>query len=51
MMLAFCTILQDGATPLMVASEQGHIPVIETLLKHNATLDLKDEVWSECGPQ
>ena len=31
-------------TPLMVASEQGHIPVVEPLLKHSATIDLKDEV-------
>ena len=28
----------------MAASEQGHLPVVETLLKHNATIDLKDEV-------
>ena len=36
--------LQGGVTPLMGASEQGHIPVVETLLKHSATIDLKDEV-------
>ena len=39
-------IPQTGVTPLMVASEQGHFPVVETLLKHNATLELTDEVWS-----
>ena len=31
-------------TPLMGASEQGHIPVVKALLKHKATVDLKDEV-------
>lgn len=33
----------------MAASEQGHIPVVDTLLKHDATIDLKDEVWNEHG--
>ena len=45
----YSIILQDGVTPLMAASGQGHLPVVDTLLKHNATLDLKDEVWSECA--
>ena len=31
----------------MAASEQGHLPVVKTLLEHSATIDLKDEVWSE----
>lgn len=31
----------------MGASEQGHLPVMEILLKHNAAIDVKDEVWSE----
>ena len=38
------TILQSGVTPLMVASEQGHLPVVKTLLKHKATIGFKDEV-------
>ena len=29
----------------MVASEQGHLPVVKTLLEHSATIDFKDEVW------
>ena len=41
------TILQSGATPLMVASEPGHLPVVKTLLKHKATIGLKDEVRNE----
>ena len=42
----FCSsILQNGGTPLMVASEQGHLPVVKTLLEHSAIIDLKDEVW------
>lgn len=42
----YSTIPQTGVTSLMAASEQGHLPVVETLLKHNATLELTDEVWS-----
>ena len=43
----FCSsIIQSGVTPLMVASEQGHLPVVKTLLEHNATIDMKDEVWN-----
>ena len=44
-------ILQVGVTPLMVASEQGHLPVTETLLKHNATIELKNEVRTEHSAQ
>ena len=45
--VAFALLFQNGGTPLMVASEQGHLPVVKTLLEHSATIDLKDEVWSE----
>jgi len=41
------SLLQSGATPLMVASERGHLSVVKTLLEHSATIDLKDKVWSE----
>jgi len=34
----------------MVASEQGHLPVVKTLLEHSAAIDLKDEVWPPLPP-
>lgn len=40
-------MLQDGSTALMMASEIGHIAVVEQLLKHNALADLQEQVsWT-----
>ena len=38
----------DGVTPLMAASEQGNLEVVQELLDQHANLDLQDQV-RECG--
>ena len=38
------TILQDGATPLLMASENGHSSVVDVLLRHGADPNLADRV-------
>ena len=35
---------QDGGTALMVAAENGHSNVVETLLQHGASVDMKATV-------
>lgn len=35
---------QDGQTPLMTASQEGHVEMVETLLQSKAKVDLQDEV-------
>ena len=35
---------QDGWTALMVAVENGHFNVVETLLQHGASVDMKKTV-------
>ena len=35
---------QDGWNSLMVASQSGHVEVVDKLLQHGATVDLKDQV-------
>ena len=35
---------QDGWSSLMSASRNGHVEVVDKLLQHGATADLKDEV-------
>ena len=32
-------------TALMIASQNGHVVVLDTLLKHGASVDLKKEVY------
>jgi len=44
--------LQDGLTALILASQEGHDVVVETLLKGGATVDMSDEVllyWPYCS--
>lgn len=36
--------LQNGWSPLLVASEQGHINIVKILLQHHARVDVFDEV-------
>ena len=36
--------LQDGVTPLNVASQEGHKDIVEVLLNHGAEVDLPDKV-------
>ena len=36
--------LQDGNTPLIVASQEGHKDIVEVLLNHGAEVDLPDKV-------
>lgn len=36
--------IQDGWSPLMFASLNGHVDVVETLLQYGATLDKPDRV-------
>ena len=35
---------QDGKSSLMLASQNGHVEVVDKLLQHGATVDLKDQV-------
>ena len=35
---------QDGGTALMVAAENGHSNVVETLLQHGASVDMQKDV-------
>ena len=35
---------QDGWTALMVAAQNGHSNVVETLLQHGASVDMKETV-------
>ena len=35
---------QDGGSSLMLASLNGHVEVVDKLLQHGATVDLKDQV-------
>ena len=39
---------QEGVSSLMVASLHGHVEVVDKLLQHGATVDLKDNVISQC---
>ena len=39
---------QDGGSPLMEASQNGHVQVVAELLQHGARVDLQDKVWSFC---
>lgn len=36
-------VLQQGRSPLHLASEKGHVEVVEFLLRHEAQLEAKDE--------
>ena len=36
--------LQDGVTPLILASQKGHKDIVEVLLNHGAEVDLPDKV-------
>ena len=35
---------QDGVTALMLAAQNGHSNVVETLLQHGASVDMKETV-------
>ena len=34
----------------MVASQEGHVEVVDTLLQHGARPDLQKEVYTSCKP-
>ena len=36
--------LQNGTTPLILASHEGHKDIVEVLLNHGAEVDLPDKV-------
>ena len=42
-----CT--QDGFFPLFVASQEGHVRIVEMLLQARATVDLQNKVENCCG--
>ena len=39
---------QDGATSLHIASQNGHLPVVQILLQHGAKVELARDV-SQCS--
>ena len=39
--------LQNGATPLIIASENGHMKVVDYLLKQGAKVDQQNKVCRE----
>ena len=39
---------QDGESSLIVASLNGHVEVVDKLLQHQVTVDLKENVISQC---
>lgn len=41
-------MFQNGWSPLLVASEQGHISIVKILLQHHARVDVFDEVDYIC---
>lgn len=41
--------IQDGYNALMKASEGGHAAVVDTLLRHNAQINLGDSVSRSCS--
>ena len=43
-----CLSRQDGWSSLMVASQNGHVEVVDKLLQHGATVDLKEKVYINC---
>ena len=45
-MLKFIVSFQDRKTPLHYASERGHSEVVQVLISHGATVDMKDRVSS-----
>ena len=45
-MLKFIVSFQDNQTPLHYASKHGHSEVVQVLISHGATVDMKDEVSS-----
>jgi ankyrin repeat protein len=36
--------VQHGQSPLLLASEQGHLEIVKILLNHHARVDVFDEV-------
>ena len=37
-------VMQDGESPLIDASRNGHVQVVAELLQHGARVDLQDKV-------
>ena len=44
MIVHFFTVLQNGFTPLLMASQEGHPQVVDVLLKNGADLNLAEAV-------
>ena len=42
--MIMCSSLQDGQSPLMFASQNGHIEIVRILLSASAKVDLQNEV-------
>ena len=43
-LLMFTIVWQDGWTPLIFASQNGHVQVVAKLLQHGARVDLQAKV-------
>ena len=46
--LLLCVSRQNGRSSLMTASQKGHVEVVDKLLQHGATVDLKEKVYINC---
>ena len=40
----FTFLEQDGVSPLMLASQNGHVQVVAELLQHGARVDMQEKV-------
>lgn len=40
----FCYLLQDGLTPIMIASMMGHTNIVKALIEAHADVNIKDKV-------
>ena len=39
---------QAGLTPLILATQKGHVEIVKLLLKSKANPNITDKVWSSC---
>ena len=43
--IAHISVIQEGATPLYIASQKGHTDVVDYLIRAGASINLAARVW------